>query len=141
MDYKKFLVESFNQYYGPNTEVLDRLYDENVVFEDPLTKVSGLAALKRYYQHAYEPVSEIHFDFKEIHESGLTFTCEWDMTMTAKPLNFGKQFTVRGASVITFSEDSQKVIRHHDYVDIGDMVYERIPMLSKLVTLVKTRLS
>ena len=141
MDYEKLIVDCFNEYKGPNLEVLDRLYDDSVVFEDPLTKVSGIAELKKYYQHAYSPVSDIRFDFKKIHAAGLTFTCEWDMTFSAKALNFGRPFTVRGASVITFSESSQKVIRHHDYVDIGDMVYERIPLLGKFVSLLKSRLS
>ena len=141
MDFKKLIIESFNEYKGPNIEVLDNLYDKNVVFEDPLTKVSGLDALKEYYQHAYGSVKNIHFDFKVIHPSGHSYTCEWDMTFQAKGLNFGKSFTVRGASVITFSEQSQKVIRHHDYVDIGAMVYEKIPGLGKLIGLVKSRLS
>lgn len=140
MDFKKLIVDSFNEYKGPNLEVLENLYDDNVVFEDPLIKVSGLPALKKYYQHAYSAVENIHFDFKKIHQSDRTFTCEWDMTYNAKPLNFGKPFTVRGASIITFSEESNKVIQHHDYVDIGDMVYERIPAFGKVIRAIKSRL-
>jgi hypothetical protein len=143
MDYKKLIVESFNDYNGPNTEVLERLYDKDVVFEDPLTKVEGLDELKKYYQHAYDPVEDIKFDFKEIHEAGLTFTCEWDMTFATKTkaLNMGKPFTVRGTSVISFSEESNKVIRHNDYLDIGEMVYEKIPGLGKVIKVIKSRLS
>lgn len=141
MDHNKKIIDCFNEYDGSNEEVLDQLYDKDVVFEDPLTKVSGLPALKKYYQHAYSSVTEIHFDFKKIHEAGLTFTCEWDMTMSVKSLNFGRQYMVRGASVITFSKESNKVIRHHDYVDIGEMVYEKLPLLSRIIKAIKNRLS
>ena len=141
VDFKKIIVESFNQYTGENTEVLDKLYDDDVVFEDPLIKVSGLTDLKKYYKHAYSQVKSIEFDFKAIHPSGLTYCCEWDMTFSVTALNFGKPYTVRGASVITFSKKSDKVISHHDYLDIGEMVYEKIPGVGKLVRLMKSRLS
>ena len=66
-DFKKLIVESFNEYTGPNTEVLDNLYDKDIYFEDPLTKVNGIDDLKKYYQHAYEPVKSIDFQFKNIY--------------------------------------------------------------------------
>ena len=141
MDYKEKIIQSFNKYDGSNPEVLDDLYDENVIFEDPLTRTKGLKALKKYYKHAYDPVKYIDFDFKQIHQAGMVFTCEWHMTLKASPLNFGRKYTVRGVSVITFSEESQKIITHHDYLDIGDMVYERIPFVGTLVTQIKKRLS
>lgn len=141
MDYKKLITETFNNYQGPNVEILDQLYDKDVVFEDPLTKVAGLPELKKYYQHAYKPVTSIRFDFKTIHDAFPVYTCEWDMFFAAKTLNSGKPFSVRGVSVITFSEESQKVIRHHDYVDIGAMVYEKVPGLGTLVRFLKSRLS
>lgn len=141
MDYENKIIQSFNKYDGSNPEVLDDLYDKNVVFEDPLTKTKGLKKLKEYYAHAYDPVSFIKFDFKKIHKAGLVYTCEWDMTLKASVLNFGRKYTVRGVSIITFSEESQKVIKHHDYVDIGDMVYERIPAVGSIVKQIKKRLS
>jgi len=141
MDFTKKIIDSFNEYDGSNPEVLDDLYDKNVVFEDPLTKIKGISELKKYYTHAYKPVKFINFDFKKIHKAGLVYTCEWHMTLKAPPLNFGKKYTVRGVSIITFSKESEKIISHHDYLDIGDMVYERLPLVGKLVSQVKKRLS
>lgn len=141
MDRKQFLVDCFNEYTGKNNEVLEKLYDKNVVFEDPLTRVEGFDQLVKYYEHAYSSVKQIHFHFKEIHESGSTLTCEWDMDLVIPVLSWGKKYTVRGASVITFSEESEKVIKHHDYLDIGSMVYERIPVFGRLIHQLKSRLS
>ena len=141
MNYQAKIIDSFNKYDGTNPEVLDDLYDINVVFEDPLTKTEGIDALKKYYKHAYDPVKFIKFDFHKIYQSGLVFTCEWDMTLKANPLNFGKKYTVRGVSIIEFSKETNKIISHHDYVDMGDMVYEQIPFVGRLVKQIKKRLS
>jgi hypothetical protein len=141
MEYKELIIRCFNEYNGTNPEVLDELYDPKIVFEDPLIKVKGLKNLKKYYKHAYSTVSSIDFDFKNIVVSNNTYTCEWDMTLTAKPLNCGKPYTVRGLSLITFSKESSKIISHNDYLDIGDMVYERLPVFGGLIRKIKSRLS
>lgn len=136
------IQNGFNSYQGPNTEVLDELYDVEVTFTDPLIHLKGLSKLKKYYQRAYAPTEQVHFEFHEIYESGgLTYTCEWTMHLTASSLNKGQAFEVRGVSVITFSPTSDKVIRHHDYLDIGDMVYERLPILGRAIRLIKKRLA
>jgi len=135
------IKKAFNEYNGHNPEVLDQFYHPDVIFEDPITKVEGLENLKKYYKHAYGNVRSIEFRFKNIVESGHTYTCEWDMVMRAKMLNFGREITVRGLSLLTFDESTSKVIRHHDYLDLGDMVYERIPGVGSVVKLLKSQLS
>jgi len=134
------IADAFNKFTGKNTQVLRDFYDDKVRFEDPVKRVEGLEDLIRYYKHAYDNVSSIRFEFKEIIEAGETYSCEWFMHLTAKGLNCGKSFPVRGVSVLTFSPDSDKVIRHNDYLDLGDMVYERLPLVGKVVSLVKGRL-
>lgn len=140
--HRERIQSSFNAYQGPNTEVLDELYDPEVSFTDPLVDIKGLSRLKTYYQRAYAPAERVRFEFHEIYESeGLTYTCEWSMHLTSPSLNKGKSFPVRGVSVITFSPATDKVIKHHDYLDIGDMVYERLPLLGKAIRLIKKRLA
>lgn len=138
---EKRIDEAFNSYNGKNPEVLDEFYDQKVIFEDPITKVKGLKELKKYYKHAYASVKEIKFNFKNIISSEDTYTCEWDMTLKVPSLNFGKAYKVRGVSVLTFSSETDKVIKHHDYLDLGDMVYERVPLIGKAVGFAKSKLS
>lgn len=135
------IKKAFNEYNGTNPEVLDKFYHNDVVFEDPITKVEGIDELKKYYEHAYANVKSIEFVFKNIIEAGNVYTCEWDMILKAKMLNFGKEISVRGLSLLTFDEETSKVIRHHDYLDLGDMVYERIPGVGSLVKILKSQLS
>ena len=142
MDLREERIDkAFNNYNGKNPEVLDEFYDKKIVFEDPLTKVSGIDELKSYYEHAYASVKQIKFNFINIIPSGDVYTCEWFMTLKVPSLNFGKPYKVRGVSVLTFSNKTDKVIKHHDYLDIGDMVYERIPLIGKAVSFAKSKLS
>jgi len=135
------IKKAFNDYNGKNQEVLDLFYHPDVVFEDPITKVEGIDELKKYYKHAYGNVKFIEFVFKNIVEAGNIYTCEWDMLLKAKMLNFGKEISVRGLSLLTFDEETSKVIKHHDYLDLGDMVYERIPGVGSFIKMLKSQLS
>lgn len=135
------IKKAFNDYNGKNQEVLDQLYHQDVVFEDPITRVEGIDALKVYYTHAYANVRYIKFDFKNIVEAQNTYTCEWDMHLQAKMLNFGKEIVVKGVSLLVFDEETDKIIRHRDYLDLGEMVYEQIPGLGSVVRLLKSQLS
>jgi len=135
------IKKAFNDYNGKNQEVLEKFYHPDVVFEDPVTRLEGIKELKAYYSHAYANVRSIKFDFKNIVESGDTYTCEWDMYLRAKLLNYGNELVVRGVSLLVFDQESSKVIRHRDYLDLGEMVYEQIPGLGSLIKIMKGQLS
>jgi len=137
----KLIKKSFNEYNGKNQEILDELYHPKVVFEDPITRVEGLDSLKKYYQHAYANVKSIRFDFINMIEAENTFTCEWDMHLQAKMLNFGKEIVVKGVSILIFDEKTSKIIRHRDYLDLGEMVYEQIPGIGSVIKILKKQLS
>lgn len=140
MQRSELIKKCFNDFTGKNTEVLFDLYDDSVHFQDPLTQVRGMDELIRYYKHAYSRVKQIRFDFHTMHEAGDTVTGEWDMTLSVSGLNGGNPYTVHGVSLLTFSPDSGKVIRHRDYLDIGEMVYERVPVFGSAVRALKSRL-
>jgi hypothetical protein len=137
----ELIKKAFNEFNGKNSEVLEELYDQNIHFQDPVTEVTGLENLRKYYQHAYANVKSIQFHFSKITSCENTHTCQWNMEMTVGLLNGGKAYTVPGVSVISFSEKSQKVIEHRDYLDLGAMVYEKLPVLGKVIQTLKKRLS
>jgi limonene-1,2-epoxide hydrolase len=136
----ELIRKCFNDFSGKNVEVLKELYDDSIHFQDPLTDVRGMDELIRYYKHAYSQVKQIRFDFHQMHEAGDTVTGEWNMTLAVSGLNGGNPYTVHGVSVLTFAQESGKVVRHRDYVDIGEMVYEKVPIIGSAVRAIKSRL-
>lgn len=134
------ILTNFNQFNGKNLEILNLFYDNSVEFQDPAVQLKNLTQLKKYYTAVYKNVKSIHFKFHEIKAQENSYFAAWTMTLSAKGLNYGKKFAVDGLSVIEFNKKGL-VKFHRDYVDLGAMVYERLPLVGKLVQIVKKQLA
>ena len=128
----------FNELRATNTEILDDFYDLSVIFEDPVGKISGLSSMKAYYKNMYKEVEEIRFDFKNIAKGGNIYFFSWNMWLKTPNLNKGEKFVVQGVSEIHFANNL--VTYHRDYFDMGEMVYERIPIFGWVTKKIKNRL-
>lgn len=138
--YNDKIVNTFNAFNGRDFSMLDQFYAQDVSFEDPVGKVQGLPALKKYYGHAYANVKSIKFDFSQIIEQGQVVAAPWVMTISVQGLNKGELYQVHGASILVFNEQDL-VISHRDYVDLGEMVYERLPLQGFIIRKIKALLS
>jgi ketosteroid isomerase-like protein len=133
------IKQAFNEFNGRNAQVLSLLYDEGVIFQDPVQEVKGLKNLEKYYQHAYKNVKSIKFDFKDFVLQEEKLVATWVMQAEVNGLNRGKAIQVDGVSLFFFNKED-KVVYHRDYLDLGQMVYENIWGLGLLVKKIKTLL-
>lgn len=129
----------FNQFNKEAMHLLDDFYSNDVEFEDPINHLNGLDELRAYYASMYENVTSISFDFTDEVISGDIHVVVWTMKTTAKKLNKGKPVIVHGNSVIKFGKDN-KVFYHRDYFDMGEMIYQHVPVLRYLVKKVNKKL-
>lgn len=120
-----------------NLHLLDEVYAGEVVFEDPLHRVVGLAELRRYLARMYEGVASIHFEFDEAVTGKDRAMLAWTMRMRHRRLRPGEDLVLPGASDLRFQDG--KVLRHRDYFDAGALLYERLPVLGGLVRAVRSR--
>ncbi len=130
---------TFTEVRVDTLHLLDDLYAEDMVFEDPLGKMRGLDKFKVYMEAMYQYVEEIHWKYTDEVIDGDTHALYWTMTLQTKGLNKGRPFSVDGTSRIVFGE-GDKVVSHRDYFDMGDYVYERVPVVRWFVKFVKRRL-
>lgn len=130
---------SFNNFRAGNKDVLKELYHPKVVFEDPVGRHDGLEALTKYYDGMYENVTDIHFEFKPDAIDGERHLATWVMTLKASGLNGGEAVIVPGVSEIVFDPATNLVIYHRDYFDMGQMIYEQVPVLGALIRFIKNR--
>lgn len=138
-DFKRKIRKNFNDFNGKNLEILNSFYAADVTFVDPVTELSGLDALKKYYQHAYKNVLEIRFDFSDLIQEGNQVVAVWVMQLAAKGLNKGQAFPVHGSSLMRFN--AQGLVEYHrDYVDMGEMIYEKLPLQGFVIQQVKKML-
>lgn len=130
---------SFNALNKDNVaEVVEQFYHPDLEFSDPIVKVKGREAMKKYYANMYKNVKEVRFAFNEFVSMGDTVVGVWVMTLKTDALNGGEAFTVDGNSVIKFKDG--QAIYHRDYFDVGAMVYEKIPVVGWMVRKVKSKL-
>jgi len=129
----------FNDLRVDNLSILDDFYHPDIAFHDPVGNLKGLKDMKSYYVGMYENVKDIRFDFSDHVIQENTFSSFWDMTFQAEGLNSGEPITIQGISRIEFDPDTDLVIYHRDYFDMGSMVYEHIPVIGAMIRYIKGR--
>jgi len=135
----KLIRSTFNGLRQDTLSLLDAFYDPSIVFEDPVGKIEGLKGMKKYYENMYKNVQEIRFDFVDEVVQGPAHVAVWEMHLKAKGLNGGEEVILLGNSLIKFDSGSGKVIYHRDYFDMGEMVYEHIPVLGTIIRAIRKR--
>jgi hypothetical protein len=138
-DYREKIKSTYNRFNGKDLSLLDSFYSPSVEFHDPVVNLKGLDSLKMYYQHAYSKVQSIRFDFSEILKEENKYSASWTMNICVKVLNQGKDYFVKGHSRLNFNE-SGLVDYHCDYLDLGEMVYERVPVQGFFIRAIKRNL-
>ncbi|MBY0452681.1 MAG: nuclear transport factor 2 family protein [Bdellovibrionaceae bacterium] len=139
-DRKALIKKMFNSLTKDNLEILDGFYAPNIDFTDPVGNVKGLENVKKYYAHVYKNVLSINFDFHQINDQGDLYFAKWTMTLQVAALNSGQPYDVEGLSVLQFNAKGL-VESHRDYLDLGSMVYEHVPLLGRAIKLIKRNLS
>jgi hypothetical protein len=132
--------EFFSKLSSQSMNLVDDFYDSKVIFRDPLNELHGSNEVKKYYSSLYKNVEYIKFDFEKQVSSGNEEVLFWIMHLRAKGLNSGKEILVSGNSHIVYSAESNKCIYHRDYFDMGEFIYEQVPILKNIISFVKNRL-
>jgi hypothetical protein len=131
----------FNQLDQNHMELVTQFYDKNILFQDPVHKLQGVAAVRSYYEGLYKKVDSIRFEYGKSLEVQDTITLSWKMVLKSPAIQSAKEVTVEGVSFITFDGKEGKAIFHRDYFDMGEFVYERVPVLSTIIFYIKKRLA
>lgn len=120
-----------------NLELLSDIYHRDIIFIDPIHKVEGFENLYQYFENLYQNLALCEFVIEQIIEQDEYAAIYWKMTYQHNKLNNGKNVTVYGNSYIKGHED--KVIYHRDYLDLGAMLYEQLPILGKIICWIKSK--
>lgn len=117
-------------------DLLDTVYQSDMVFQDPLHKIDGLNLFKAYCGNLYQNVKSCRFVFNSVERFNKGAVLEWEMHLCHPKLNKGKSITVNGISLVRYND---KVYFHRDYFDLGAMLYEHIPLLGYLIKNIKSK--
>ncbi|PSW20180.1 nuclear transport factor 2 family protein [Photobacterium sanctipauli] len=131
-------VQAYSELNKHNLSILEDLYDNDVVFEDPAHRMEGWDSLHQYFTRLFSAVTECDFDIHESVSQGDVAYLQWTMSFSHPRIDGGKQRKVRGCSRLEFANG--RVIHHRDYFDMGEMIYEGVPILGALVRHLKASL-
>ncbi len=137
------ILEEFKQAYqtmdATNIELIESIYSQNVIFEDPFHKVEGLINLKDYFKRLYQNIEKIEFEFSDQIEEQTGKLITWTMRLTHPKLNSGKPFLLQGATHLKINKQN-KIEFHKDYFDGGAMLYEKLPIIGRIIKQIKANL-
>jgi hypothetical protein len=133
------MVEQFKARFvsiGPAlAENLDQLYTEDVRFRDPISTVAGLTDLRKYFAHFAEVSAGAHFEITdELVQPGQAAVF-WTMVMADDGATPGRRF--QGVSHLKVRD---RIYEERDYFDLGEAVYDHVPVVNWFTRLVRSRL-
>ncbi len=116
-------------------ENLDRLYTEDVHFRDPISEVTGLEALRRYFTRFAETSAGARFDITDEVVAPGQAAVFWTMVMTKADGTEARRF--QGVSHMKVRD---RIFEERDYFDLGEAVYDHVPVVGWLTRFVRSRL-
>jgi hypothetical protein len=136
------LIDDFCRVYQGlhkhNLSQLGLVYSDNINFIDALHNLKGLEQLTEYFSHLYGNVLYCNFDIEEVIQEEGKASIVWTMKYAHPKINMGKAISVNGCSHLKFNE---KIYYHRDFLDMGQMLYEHLPLLGGVIRMVKKRVA
>lgn len=130
-------VHTYQMLGVDNLACLQDIYHPDVTFIDPMHELQGFGNLHTYFVNLYSNLTSCHFHVDEVVAQKEHAALYWTMTYQHKTLNGGNTVSVKGSSLIKAQDN--KVIYHRDYVDLGAMLYEQLPVIGRLIRWIKKR--
>lgn len=118
---------------------LEPLYSPSVTFIEPAGEIKGREAVFDHFRASCANLIECRFLFNESMEiRNENQAClVWDMTFRHRKLNGGKQIVSNGITLLQFDE---QIRLHRDWFDLGQAVYENLPLMGSAVRFVKGKM-
>lgn len=143
------VIERFCKIYTDICQIspddLESIYAKDVVFVDPITTHRGIDAVKNYFSNLLTQAESCKFDIADVFDcdgnntarTQVTHIVNWTMHLTLKGNN--KHITLDGTTQLNVVDDI--VAYHKDYYDLGEMVYEHVPILGFVIKKIKGKLA
>lgn len=119
------------------------IYADDITLIDPVGTHHGLSRLTAYFENLLVNAQSCEFAIHHIaaHESQplldhQSFTVTWTMSFATPRLNGGETIHVDGITLLKVRDD--KIFFHQDYYDLGQMVYEQVPILKFIINKIKS---
>ena len=134
-------IIQFFETISPETVLqLHRIYTPKAWFKDPFNQVQGLDKIEAIFLHMYVGLDNPTFKIIHSQVQGKEVFLTWDFIFKFKKINSDTIQVVHGASHLTLDENGL-IMRHRDYWDAAEEMYEKIPVLGSLMRFIRRKIS
>jgi len=132
------VVDFFETLTPASLDRLDALYASGAYFKDPFNEVRGLPAIRQVFDHMYESLEQPRFVVTGCIVDGRECFLTWDFIFHFKRFDTRALQTVRGGSHLKFNA-AGRLDFHRDYWDAAEELYEKLPLVGRLMRWLKQR--
>ena len=115
---------------------LEGHFAEQARFRDPFNDVRGSTAIRRVFEHMFETCETPRFEVDEWVADDRLAYLRWRFSFEAG----ATRKTIEGVSRVVFGDDG-RVVDHRDFWDPAQQLYERIPILGRLMRALRRHLA
>lgn len=141
MNNSKPLLLLFKDYFkvlhDSDLSRLRDLYDEEIVFKDPVHEIRGLVELEDYFTSMCSDLSDCRFEYLDELIGEDAAYVKWVMHFKHPKLG-NRLISVRGVSHLKIGD---KIEFQEDFYDMGAMLYEQLPLLGNVTRWLRLRLA
>lgn len=139
-------IDRFCSIYRDLTKIssndLRTIYTEDVEFIDPIQRHKGRDSVEAYFSKLNDNARSCQFDITNIipcsnNKDDVSTVLTWHMTLTLKKPD--KTIHLDGTTLL--KENASGFYYHRDYYDLGEMVYEHVPLVGWIVKKIKRKLA
>ena len=110
-------------------------------FKDPFNEVQGIEQVQRVFHKMFEDASDIRFNVLHMACAGPVGYLRWEMSLRpTSRLVSGQTWRFSGVTEARF-DDQGRLAEHVDHWDAGAQFYERLPLLGRLLRLIRRPLA
>jgi ketosteroid isomerase-like protein len=117
---------------------LESVYADDARFIDPFNDVSGVAAIRRVFEHMFETLDAPRFQVVLTVTEGDQCFLLWNFRFRRK--GRANAFLIHGSTHVSFAADG-RIAWHRDYWDPARELYESVPLLGACMRWLRRRLS
>ena len=115
----------------------EKIFDVQAKFKDPFNEVQGVEKIYEIFQDMYLTLDNPKFEIIETVSKENFAYLKWNFVFSLK--NDSQKKSFEGVSRVEFNKEG-KAISHIDFWDAGENVYEKIPILSFFIKLIKRKI-
>ncbi|WP_240612729.1 nuclear transport factor 2 family protein [Alteromonas flava] len=142
---ENFFVEAIDKFCNFYQQLNSRdisgladVYADNIEFIDPIATHNGISAVQNYFAKLLSGTRSCDFSILSVDRVDQNhYFVTWVMQFESIKLS-GKVIRVEGLSQL--KTDETHVIYHRDYYDMGELVYEHIPIIGYWIKKIKRQL-